>query len=176
MAGSTCTPLVCTPDIPADVPSRKRLVSSWGIADVRDCALAVSLLAQQHGLVDAARAAIRGRSSGGFTVLAALCAHPDAFAAGASHFGISDLQKLDEFTHKFESRYCETLLGGTFAAVPDVYRQRSPVNNAGRIKAPLLVRARVCRVFWAGLIGLWAGRFCRARSTRWCRLHRLNTL
>ncbi|KIP04425.1 hypothetical protein PHLGIDRAFT_93514 [Phlebiopsis gigantea 11061_1 CR5-6] len=116
-----------------------RLNANWGVADVRDCALSVSILAQQQGLIDSQRAAIRGRSSGGFTVLATLCAYPDAFAAGASLFGISDLKKLDEFTHKFESRYCETLLGGTYKQVPDVYDGRSPVNNAEKIKSPLLV-------------------------------------
>lgn len=118
---------------------RNRLVSSWGIVDVRDCALSISLLAQKHGLIDPKRTAIRGGSSGGFTVLAALCAYPTAFGAGASLYGISDLQKLDEFTHKFESRYCEKLLGGTYAQVPQVYKDRSPVNNADKIKSPLLV-------------------------------------
>ena len=110
---------------------------------MRDCALSVSTLAQQHGLIDPQRAAIRGRSSGGFTVLATLCAFPDAFAAGASLYGISDLKKLDEFTHKFESRYCEKLLGGTYKQVPAVYDSRSPVNNAGKIKSPLLVSGLV---------------------------------
>lgn len=71
--------------------------------------------------------------------MATLCAYPDTFAAGSSLYGISNLQKLDEFTHKFESRYCEKLIGGTYAQIPDVYDGRSPVNNADKIKAPLLV-------------------------------------
>jgi dipeptidyl aminopeptidase/acylaminoacyl peptidase len=75
-------------------------------------------------------------------VLATLCAYPDVFNAGASLYGISDLIKLDEFTHKFESRYSEKLLGGTVQECENVYRERSPVNNASKIKAPLLVSLR----------------------------------
>ena len=125
------------------VHHRNRLNSFWGIVDVRDCALSVSILAEKHGLIDPKRTAIRGGSSGGFTVLATLCAYPDVFGAGGSLYGISDLQKLDEFTHKFESRYCEKLLGGTYAQVPQVYKERSPVNNADKIKSPLLVSAHL---------------------------------
>lgn len=83
--------------------------------------------------------AIRGRSAGGFTALAALCAHPDVFAAGVSMYGISDLKALGEDTHKLESRQLEKLMGGTYEQVKNVYEERSPVNNAGRIKSPLLV-------------------------------------
>ena len=112
---------------------------------MRDCALTVQqLAAAPHALVDAARTAIRGRSSGGYSVLQTLCMHPRAFAAGTSHFGISDLRKLDEFTHKFESRYCEGLLGGTPAEAGDVYDARSPIHNADKIQAPLLVRIPGC--------------------------------
>lgn len=117
-----------------------RLAGNWGIADVRDSTLSVSQLSSPpHDLIDAQRTAIRGRSAGGYTSLAALCAFPDAFAAAASYYGISDLKKLDEFTHKFESRYCEGLLGGTVQEKGEVYEERSPVNNADKIKSPLLV-------------------------------------
>ncbi|KAI0085246.1 alpha/beta-hydrolase [Irpex rosettiformis] len=117
-----------------------RLSGKWGVADTRDCALTATLLSSPpYNLVDAKRTAIRGRSSGGYDVLETLCLYPDAFAAGASLFGISDLKKLDEFTHKFESRYCEKLIGGTYESVPELYRERSPIYNAHNIKAPLLI-------------------------------------
>ncbi len=69
----------------------------------------------------------------------ALCTAPDVFAAGTSSFGISDLVKLGEFTHKFESQYLTKLAGGTPDDVPEVYKARSPINQAQHIKAPLLV-------------------------------------
>ena len=53
---------------------------------------------------------IRGGSAGGFTTLAAL-AFTDTFAAGASQFGVADLELLARDTHKFESRYLDGLVG-----------------------------------------------------------------
>ncbi|PWN45390.1 hypothetical protein IE81DRAFT_320139 [Ceraceosorus guamensis] len=87
--------------------------------------------------VDPSRIAIAGQSSGGYTVLAALCDYPDAFSAGRSSFGISELKQLAELSHKFELRYPTGLLGGTPAEVPEVYRSRSPLYKADRIKAPV---------------------------------------
>ncbi|KAI0357745.1 alpha/beta-hydrolase [Trametes cingulata] len=118
----------------------KRLEGKWGIVDVQDCAVAAQQLSSPpHSLIDAQRIAITGRSAGGYTVLMALCSYPDVFAAGTSSFGISDLVKLGEFTHKFESQYLFKLAGGTPEEVPQVYKERSPVNKADKIKAPLLV-------------------------------------
>ncbi|KAI8996684.1 alpha/beta-hydrolase [Trametes punicea] len=118
----------------------KRLEGKWGLVDVQDCALAAEqLAAPPYSLIDAQRVAITGRSSGGYTVLMALCSYPDTFAAGTSSFGISDLITLGQFTHKFESQYLFKLVGGTPAEVPEAYKERSPVNKADQIKAPLLV-------------------------------------
>lgn len=80
---------------------REKLRGKWGIVDVEDCATAVRLLGEK-GLIDPKRVTIRGRSSGGYTVLQALVNTPDVWAAGASSFGISDLKALAEETHKFE--------------------------------------------------------------------------
>ena len=107
---------------------------------MRDCATAATQLAAGPGaLVDGRRMAITGGSAGGYTVLQALCDAPDVFAAGASSYGISNLFKLAEFTHKFESQYMFKLVGGTPEDVPEVYKARSPVFHADKIKSPLLV-------------------------------------
>ena len=71
---------------------RERLDGQWGIADVADCAAAARFLARE-GLADPEKIAIAGGSAGGYTTLMAL-ATTDAFAAGASHYGISDLGLL----------------------------------------------------------------------------------
>ena len=55
------------------------------------------------GRVDPNRLAIRGGSAGGYTTLAALTFR-DLFKAGASYYGIGDLEVLARDTHKFESR------------------------------------------------------------------------
>ncbi|WP_148574274.1 prolyl oligopeptidase family serine peptidase [Nocardioides caldifontis] len=115
---------------------RKRLDGAWGVADVADVASGVRHLVAE-GRVDPRRVAITGGSAGGFTTLACLV-FTDAFAAGASHFGIGDLATLARDTHKLESRY----LWGLVAPWPqgeEVYTARSPVHHLDRLSAPLIL-------------------------------------
>jgi dipeptidyl aminopeptidase/acylaminoacyl peptidase len=114
---------------------RKALDGQWGIADVDDCVAGARMLAAQ-GLVDGKRMAIRGSSAGGFTVLCALTFH-DVFAAGASYYGISDLEALAQDTHKFESHYLESLVG-PYPQRRDIYRARSPIHSAERLSCPVI--------------------------------------
>lgn len=114
---------------------RQRLNGNWGNVDVNDCCKAALYLAEQ-GWVDKDRLAIRGGSAGGFTTLAAL-AFTDIFKAGASHYGVSDLEALAKETHKFESRYLDTLIG----AYPEhqaLYKARSPVNAVDKLSCPVI--------------------------------------
>ncbi len=116
---------------------RRALYGRWGVVDVEDCLAVVGHLARQ-GLVDGARAAIRGGSAGGFTTLAVL-AHPEnRFATGASYYGVADLMALAQDTHKFESRYLDRLLGPLPDAA-DVYRDRSPITHVDRLAVPLVL-------------------------------------
>jgi dipeptidyl aminopeptidase/acylaminoacyl peptidase len=114
---------------------RKMLDGTWGVFDVEDCVAGARALATQ-GLVDGKRMAIRGSSAGGFTVLCALAFH-DVFAAGASYYGVCDLLALAADTHKFESRYLDTLVG-PYPERADLYRARSPVHVADRISCPVI--------------------------------------
>ena len=116
---------------------RERLDGEWGIADVADCAAAAKHLARE-GLADAERIAIAGGSAGGYTTLMAL-ATSDAFAAGASHYGISDLGLLLAHTHKFESGYLHRLLGTMPAKWKEVFARRSPLNLIAGITAPVIL-------------------------------------
>ena len=114
----------------------RRLDDAWGIVDVDDCINAARYLAAQ-GLVDARRMAIRGGSAGGYTTLCALVFH-DVFAAGASYYGVGDMEALARDTHKFESRYADRLVA-PYPQGMDVYRARSPVHFTDRINCPLIV-------------------------------------
>jgi len=115
---------------------RRRLDGAWGIVDVEDCVAAAVHLADQ-GRVDRDRMVIRGSSAGGFTTLCAL-AFTDAFAAGASLYGIADLATLATDTHKFESRYLDRLVG-PWPEAADVYRRRSPLHHAAGLDCPVIV-------------------------------------
>ncbi|WP_208026951.1 S9 family peptidase [Rhabdothermincola sediminis] len=115
---------------------REALAGRWGIADVEDCTAVASFLAAR-GDVAADRLAIRGSSAGGFTTLCALAFH-DVFDAGASLYGVSDLEALARDTHKFESRYLDRLVG-PYPAARDRYVERSPIHHADRIGCPVIV-------------------------------------
>ncbi|SDT92676.1 alpha/beta hydrolase family protein [Schaalia radingae] len=115
---------------------REALNGQWGIIDVMDCADGARYLIDQ-GLVDPARVAIRGHSAGGFTALSAL-ATTDVFTAGTSSSGVSDLHRMAQETHKFESHYFYTLLGSDNLDDP-VWTERSPICHVQDIHAPLLL-------------------------------------
>lgn len=114
---------------------RQRLNGQWGVVDVEDCTHAALYLAEQ-GLVDRERLAIRGGSAGGYTTLCCLV-FTDVFKAGASYFGISDLDVFLE-THKFESHYLESLVG-PYPERRDLYIARSPIHHLDRLTSALLV-------------------------------------
>jgi dipeptidyl aminopeptidase/acylaminoacyl peptidase len=116
---------------------RQRLDGQWGVVDVADCVNAAEHLVAQ-GKSDADRLIIRGNSAGGYTTLAALAFRPDVFKAGASYYGISDLEAMTRDTHKFESRYLDRLVG-PYPARRDVYRARSPIHFVDRLSCPLIL-------------------------------------
>jgi len=114
---------------------RQKLNHSWGIVDVDDTVFGATYLADA-GLVDRNRMAIRGGSAGGYTTLAALTFR-DTFKAGASHYGIGDLEALLRDTHKFESRYPDSLVGA-YPEDIDVYKARSPINHVEQLTCPVI--------------------------------------
>lgn len=115
---------------------RQKLNGQWGIADVEDC-VAVARYLADRGDVDENRLIIRGGSAGGFTVLSALALH-NTFTAGASLYGVADLEALANDTHKFESRYLDSLIG-RWPEDAQIYAERSPINHLEGFSAPMIV-------------------------------------
>ena len=116
---------------------RDALRGHWGIADVTDVTGAVQYLASTDR-ADAARLIIRGGSAGGYTTLTALTFHPGVFAAGASYYGVSDIEALARDTHKFEARYLDRLIG-PYPAAREEYRARSPIHFVDRLASPIVL-------------------------------------
>lgn len=114
---------------------RERLNDQWGVVDVDDCVNGARHLVER-GLVDGKRLAIRGGSAGGYTTLCAL-AFRKVFTAGASHFGLSDLEAALKETHKFESRYSFRLIG-PYPERRDLYRERSPIHYVEELSCPVI--------------------------------------
>ena len=116
---------------------RRRLDGQWGIADVADCAAGARYLAKA-GLADGTRIAISGGSAGGYTTLMAL-ATTRLFAAGSTHYGVSDLGLLLAHTHKFESGYLHRLMGTSPGKWKAVFAERSPINLIDQITVPVIL-------------------------------------
>ena len=115
---------------------RRRLNGQWGIVDIADCVNAALHLVEA-GEVDGERLMIRGGSAGGYTTLAAL-AFRDVFRVGASYYGVSDLGALAEHTHKFESRYLDSMVG-PYPERRDLYEERSPIHHTDGLSCPIIL-------------------------------------
>jgi dipeptidyl aminopeptidase/acylaminoacyl peptidase len=113
----------------------QRLDGQWGIVDVDDCVNGARYLAER-GLVDGNRMAIAGGSAGGYTTLCALTFR-DVFKAGASYYGVSDLEALAKDTHKFEARYLDRLIG-PYPERQDIYKERSPIHFTDKLSCPVI--------------------------------------
>lgn len=116
---------------------RRRLNGHWGVVDIDDCVNAAKYLVDQ-GLADGKRLVIRGGSAGGYTTLGALAFRPGVFKAGASYYGVGDLEVLARDTHKFESRYLDSLVGA-YPAEQALYRARSPIHSVAGIDNALIL-------------------------------------
>jgi dipeptidyl aminopeptidase/acylaminoacyl peptidase len=114
---------------------RDRLDGKWGIVDVEDCVSGACHLVATGG-ADPERLMISGGSAGGYTTLAALAFH-DIFRAGASSYGIADLETLARDTHKFESHYLDRLVG-PYPQDRQTYIERSPINAVDSFSAPVI--------------------------------------
>ena len=115
---------------------RERLNDNWGIVDVDDCVNGARYLVAA-GEADGERLLIRGGSAGGFTTLCVLTFR-DVFKAGASYYGVADLEALATDTHKFESRYLDNLVG-PYPARRDLYLERSAIHFTDRLACPLIL-------------------------------------
>jgi dipeptidyl aminopeptidase/acylaminoacyl peptidase len=115
---------------------RQRLNGRWGVVDIDDCVNAARYLVERD-LADGNRLCIHGGSAGGYTTLAALTFR-DTFKAGASYYGISDLEVLAKDTHKFESRYLDSMIG-PYPERRDLYIARSPVHFTDKLNCPLIL-------------------------------------
>lgn len=113
------------------------LRGQWGIYDVQDAVSGARALVER-GLVDPEKLVIKGGSAGGYTVLQALVDFPGFFKAAICLYGISNQFALAAETHKFEAHYSDSLLGPLPEAA-EVYRKRSPIFHADRIKDPIAI-------------------------------------
>jgi dipeptidyl aminopeptidase/acylaminoacyl peptidase len=115
---------------------RDALKGKWGVYDTDDCIAAADYLVSR-GLADTNRLAIKGGSAGGYTTINALTFH-DRFAVGATYYGIADLSVFVDDTHKYESRYLDSLIG-PYPEAKQLYHDRSAINFTDQLSCPMII-------------------------------------
>jgi dipeptidyl aminopeptidase/acylaminoacyl peptidase len=116
---------------------QEALRGQWGILDTADIA-GGARAAAERGLADGEKMAIYGGSAGGYAVLCALMDYPGVFKAGVALYPVTDLFSLALDTHKFEAHYTDSLVG-VLPDAAEIFRQRSPLFQAQRIKYPIAI-------------------------------------
>lgn len=114
---------------------RDSLKGKFGIYDWQDCESVAKYLIERRK-ADPEKIVIRGGSSGGYTCLCALT-FSNIFVAGASYYGISDLEVLAKDTHKFEKYYLDTLIA-EYPKYRSEYIKRSPIHNIDQLSTPII--------------------------------------
>ncbi len=115
---------------------RQSLQKLWGLACVEDMCAAKNHAIKQ-GYASEGKSIIKGSSAGGYTVLAALT-FTNEFDIGVSLYGIGNLESLASDTHKFESRYLDSLIG-PYPQSKANYIERSPIHFCENITCPVLL-------------------------------------
>ncbi len=114
----------------------------WGLAMQDDVADGVKWAVAQ-GLADPARVCIAGASYGGYAVLMGLVKDPDLYKCGVDWVGVTDIDLL--FTSRWSDmndtwkKYGMTKLIGDPVADAAKFKAVSPIENAARIRAPVLL-------------------------------------
>jgi dipeptidyl aminopeptidase/acylaminoacyl peptidase len=104
---------------------------------VRDLAALHAWLAARPE-IDGSRAAVYGRSYGGYMVLAALAFQPELWAAGVEFVGISNLATFLENTSDYR-RAAREREYGSLERDRDFLERASPANSVDAIRAPLFI-------------------------------------
>ena len=117
----------------------------WGRAMQDDIADAL-LWATAQGHVDGKRACIAGASYGGYATLMGLVRHPELYRCGFAAMAVTDLMRLVQGSWWWRDdiadegrRYDLPLMVGDANIDADMLRQNSPVLQAVRIRAPVML-------------------------------------
>jgi pimeloyl-ACP methyl ester carboxylesterase len=119
---------------------RDTLIGNIGWPEVEDiCAGQDDLLAR--GLADPVRCAIAGWSWGGYLTLLMQGMHPDRFVSGVAGVPVGDYVTAYADESPMLQAYDRALLGGPPEDVPQLMKERSPIEYVDQVRAPLLVLA-----------------------------------
>ena len=93
----------------------------------------------ERGTADPDRAVIAGGSWGGYVTLLELGKHPDLWRCGVAIVPVGDYEASYDESAPLLQAYDRALLGGTPRDVPELMRDRNPINFVDEVSAPVLV-------------------------------------
>src|SRR5262249_11957579 len=93
----------------------------------------------EKGLAPLGKIFITGWSYGGYSTLSCLTRQPDDWAGGVAGAPIADMAANYEDARAPLRGWVITNFGGTPSEKPELFRERSPITYADRLKAPLLI-------------------------------------
>jgi dipeptidyl aminopeptidase/acylaminoacyl peptidase len=119
---------------------RDALIGNIGFPETADIVAGHDNLVGR-GLADPSRSVIAGWSWGGYLTLLMHGVHPERFVAGIAGVPVGDYAAGYEDLSPTLQAYDRALLGGTPDEVPELMRERSPINYVDRVQAPILFLA-----------------------------------
>ena len=116
---------------------RDTLIGNIGGPELEDVNAGLQDLVER-GIADAERAVIAGYSWGGYVTLLELGKHPDLWRCGIAGVPVGDYEAGYEDLSPLLQAYDRALLGGEPRDVPELMRDRNPINFVDDVRAPVL--------------------------------------
>jgi len=115
----------------------------WGLAMQDDLNDGVRWLTRE-GIADSKRVCIMGGSYGGYAVMMGLARDPDVWRCGINVAGVTDVALFTDiswadYSYSDWIKYAAKEMVGDSSADAERFRKTSPLENADRIKAPVLM-------------------------------------
>jgi dipeptidyl aminopeptidase/acylaminoacyl peptidase len=119
---------------------RDTLIGNIGGPELEDVNAGLADLVAR-GIADPKRAVIAGWSWGGYITLLELGKHPELWRCGVAGVPVGDYEGGYEDLSPLLQAYDRALLGAPPGEVPDLMRDRNPINFVDEVRAPVLFLA-----------------------------------
>lgn len=116
---------------------RDTLIGNIGGPELEDVNAGLRDLVER-GIADPERAVIAGYSWGGYVTLLELGKHSELWICGVAGVPVGDYEAGYEDLSPLLQAYDRALLGGAPSDVPELMRDRNPINFADDVRAPVL--------------------------------------
>ena len=115
---------------------RDSLIGNIGGPELEDVNAGLRDLVER-GVADPRRTVIAGYSWGGYVTLLELGKHPELWTCGVAGVPVADYEAGYEELSPLLQAYDRALLGGAPSDVPELMRDRNPINFADEVRAPV---------------------------------------